>query len=126
MRFIVISYKLFHLFWFNGLILNQRVTFNCDKFPAVSGDKAQSWFQRQLPDEMSQDYDPQESQYAAAVAAAAFSIYSVEEAEAQNRRNMRKEIEMSRAKLKSIKEDSISRQPSIRLTKIEEKLLLEV
>lgn len=61
---------------------------------------------------MSHDNDPQESEYAAAVAAAAFSIYLAEEAEAQNRRNMRKELEVSRTKLKSRKEGSITRQPS--------------
>lgn len=61
---------------------------------------------------MSHHNDPQESEYAAAVAAAAFSIYLAEEAEAQNRRNMRKELEVSRTKLKSRKEDSITRQPS--------------
>ncbi|XP_024954124.2 remorin 1.4 isoform X1 [Citrus sinensis] len=61
---------------------------------------------------MSHDNDPQESEYAAAVAAAAFSIYLAEEAEAQNRRNIRKELEVSRTKLKSRKEDSITRQPS--------------
>lgn len=61
---------------------------------------------------MSHDNDPQQSEYAAAVAAAAFSIYLAEEAEAQNRRNMRKELEVSRTKLKSRKEDSITRQPS--------------
>lgn len=61
---------------------------------------------------MSHHNDPQESEYAAAVAAAAFSIYLAEEAEAQNRRNMRKELEVSRTKLKSRKEDSITRQTS--------------
>lgn len=61
---------------------------------------------------MSHDNDPQESEYAAAVAAAAFSIYLAEEAEAQNRRNMRKELEVSRTKLKSRKDGSITRQPS--------------
>lgn len=91
---------------------DQSITVNCNKFPAVLGEKVQNWFQRQFPDEMSQGCDPQESEYAAAVAAAAFSIYLVEEAEAQNRRKMRKELEMSRAKLKSRKEDSITRRTS--------------
>lgn len=96
----------------NQCTRDQCKTFNCHKFPGVLGDKVQNWFQRQFPDEMSHDNDPQESEYAVAVAAAAFSICLAEEAEAQNRRNMRKELEVSRTKLKSRKEDSITRQPS--------------
>ncbi|KAK0586115.1 hypothetical protein LWI29_001175 [Acer saccharum] len=48
----------------------------------------------------------QDAEFAAAVAAAAFAVYSIEEAEAENRRKKREDLEMSRTKLKSRKQDT--------------------
>lgn len=54
---------------------------------------------------MSQVYDPQASEHAVAVTAVAFSIYSLLEAEMEQQRKMREELEKSRIKRKSKKED---------------------
>ncbi|KAK1554823.1 hypothetical protein Q3G72_017865 [Acer saccharum] len=65
------------------------------------GNKVNNWFQSQLSWQMNQD-----AEFAAAVAAAAFAVYSIEEAEAENRRKKREDLEMSRTKLKSRKQDT--------------------
>lgn len=96
----------------------------CFDFPGFLGDKLQNWFQKFPVLEMGEDYyDPRKSEFAAAVAAAAFSIYSVEEAEARYRRKMREELE--RTQVKSVKDqDSITRRFSGRDLKIGGKLSL--
>ncbi|KAJ4713110.1 Remorin family protein [Melia azedarach] len=89
-----------------------------ESFTGFLGDKLQNWFQKFPVLEMGEDYyDPRKSEFAAAVAAAAFSIYSVEEAEARYRRKMREELE--RTQVKSVKDqDSITRRFSGRDLKI--------
>lgn len=74
-----------------------------------------NWFQRQFYGQMNQDYDFQDSEFAAAVAAAAFSIYSLEEAEAEYRRKMREDLEKSKTKFKTTKEDT--KGGSVRVTR---------
>ncbi|GKV35568.1 hypothetical protein SLEP1_g43818 [Rubroshorea leprosula] len=67
--------------------------------------KGGNWFQRQYCRQMSQVYDPQASEHAVAVTAVAFSIYSLVEAEMERQRKIREELEKSRTKRKSKKED---------------------
>ncbi|GAV68279.1 Remorin_C domain-containing protein [Cephalotus follicularis] len=81
------------------------------------GKKLQDWFQRQFARQMSQDYDSQDKEFAVGVAAAAFSISTLEEAEAQQRMKKREEFEKSRTKIKSEKEDTTGMQSSGRVTR---------
>lgn len=61
-----------------------------------------NWFQRQLSAQTSQDHDYSfPSEYAAAVAASAFAVHNLEEAQAENRRKAREDFEASREKMKS-------------------------
>ncbi|KAJ0049422.1 hypothetical protein Pint_16188 [Pistacia integerrima] len=76
------------------------------------GNKVQDWLQKQFPGPIKDDYDPKQSELAVAVAAAAYSICTLEEAETRHRRKVREELELSRTKSKSVKEDTITRLPS--------------
>ncbi|KAK2656272.1 hypothetical protein Ddye_009324 [Dipteronia dyeriana] len=55
---------------------------------------------------MNQDYNARDAEFAAAVAAAAFTVYSIEEAEAECRRKKREGVDKSGTKLKSRKQDT--------------------
>jgi hypothetical protein len=52
------------------------------------------------------DYDSRDVEFAAAVAAAAFAIHSLEEAELEIQRKMREAFETSRTKIKSRKDET--------------------
>lgn len=64
---------------------------------------------------MSQDYDFQDGEFATAVAAAAFVIHSLEEAEADHRRKLRGDFGKSKEKIKTTKQDSSA--GSVRVTR---------
>ncbi|KAI9174885.1 hypothetical protein LWI28_024145 [Acer negundo] len=70
---------------------------------AFLGNKVHNWFQSQLSWQMNQDYNARDAEFAAAVAAAAFAVYSIE---AEYQRKKREDLEMSRTKLKSRKQDT--------------------
>lgn len=61
---------------------------------------------------MSQDYDSEDIGFKTAVAAAAFAIHSLEEAELAIQKKMREELETSGTMIKSRKDDSTADLPS--------------
>ncbi|KAF8389751.1 hypothetical protein HHK36_024270 [Tetracentron sinense] len=74
--------------------------------------KAQNRFLRMFSGLMSRDYDSSDgSEFATLIAAAAFAINSLEEADSQNQKNMSEDLVTSLTKVKSRKEDSITRLP---------------
>ncbi|XP_034672848.1 uncharacterized protein At3g61260 isoform X1 [Vitis riparia] len=70
------------------------------------GDKVQNWFWRQFSPQMSKDYDSDDEEFATAVAAAAFAIYTLEEPNLQYQKRTRDGLETSMSRLKSRKEDT--------------------
>ncbi|KAL5746770.1 hypothetical protein ACOSP7_023741 [Xanthoceras sorbifolium] len=74
---------------------------------AFVGNKVHNWFQSQLSWQTNQNYyNAADAEFVAAVAAAAFAIYSIEEAEEGYQRKKREDLEMSRTKLKSRRQDT--------------------
>ena len=72
-------------------------------------DKAeQGLYQRRLSGQVSEDNDSGDIEFAAAVAAAAFAIHSLEEAELEIQKKRREDLETSQNKIKSRKDDSSS------------------
>ncbi|GMN54236.1 hypothetical protein TIFTF001_023374 [Ficus carica] len=61
---------------------------------------------------MSQDYDTRESEFAAAVAAAAYAVQSLEQAELQYQRKKQEAVQNSRSKAKSRKDEIMAEAPS--------------
>lgn len=84
------------------------------------GRKGKTWFQTQFSGQSSLDQEPMSSEYAAAVAASAFSIHSSVVAEEQNRKKIRDEFEASRDKIKTmaidVKSPGVSRRSSSKET----------
>lgn len=75
--------------------------------------KAPNWLQKPFTWRMNEEYyDPQESEFATAVAATAFAINSIEEAEAEQKRRVKEMQEKSRANAKSKKYAEITRSSS--------------
>ncbi|EXC11025.1 hypothetical protein L484_015245 [Morus notabilis] len=61
---------------------------------------------------MSQDYDARESDFATAVAAAAFAVHSLDQAELQYQKRKQEALEISRSKAKSRKDEITAEIPS--------------
>lgn len=68
----------------------------------------QGLYKRRLSGQVSEDNDSGDTEFAAAVAAAAFAINSLEEAELEIQKKRRDDLETSRNKIKSRKDDSSS------------------
>ncbi|PSR96622.1 Splicing regulatory glutamine/lysine-rich protein like [Actinidia chinensis var. chinensis] len=68
--------------------------------------KGQSWLQRPFSSQMGLDYDSYESEFATAVAAAAFAIHSVEQESLEYQKKMKAKVEIQRKK-----EDSFRTPP---------------
>ncbi|KAL4633582.1 hypothetical protein ACB092_04G132200 [Castanea dentata] len=68
----------------------------------------QGLYQRRLSGQVSEDNDSGDTEFAAAVAAVAFAIHSLEEDELEIQKKRREDLETSRNKIKSRKDDSSS------------------
>ncbi|KAJ7956439.1 Remorin family protein [Quillaja saponaria] len=74
--------------------------------------KTLDWFQRQFEYQMNKDHATGDEDYATAVAAAAFAVHSLEEAELRNMRKMGEGPKSSRTKSMSTKDENTTRRPS--------------
>ncbi|KAJ4831251.1 hypothetical protein Tsubulata_014567 [Turnera subulata] len=104
-----------------SLLMQKRVKFSGQEHEEASSagekmnNKAKTWFPSQAYWQMSQDYVPQESEYAAAVAAAAFAVNSIEEAELDRRRKMKEDFERAKSRMNTMNESATS--GSVRVTR---------
>ncbi|XP_043703923.1 remorin 4.1-like [Telopea speciosissima] len=98
------------------------------KTSSFKGDekKQQNWFQKQFSRQSSRDYDPSDGgEYATAIAAAAFAINSLEEAELVDKKKIREGSEKFPTKTNSKKEESSKKFPTKTNSKKEEGVALQ-